>query len=271
MFETSAPPEAWTKPLNQCRRLMMPCKQNKEAFEGRGVTTPIDVVPLGVNPDNWPATDRSGRDGKFTFLMSAGLTFRKNPVGAAEAFVAAFPNSEEVRLILKTRGAVASSGFRYWRKFLPNDERIYVISEESTPKQMLDWMRQADAFVFPSKGEGFGLTPLQAMCTGLPTIVSDNSGMSEYANPKYNYPIPCREIPVPDHAHGGFPPDWGDVGNWWEPDFDCLVETMREVYRRHDEARAKGMAAARWVRGTWTIEQTCNRILLSIMKDYQED
>lgn len=274
MFETTKPPVDWITPMNMCRRLIVPCEQNREAFREHGVTTPIHVVPLGINPEQWQVVDRAKVDNRpheFTFLMAAGITLRKNPVGAARAFVAAFENVPDVRLILKTRGENTAGGFHDWRRLLPNDPRISVVCEESTPAQMLSWMHVADAFVFPSHGEGFGLTPLQAMCTGLPVIVSDNSGMSQYCNEKYNYPVPCTQIKVPHVADGGFPPEWGDVGNWWEPDFEALVERYREVYRHRDKAYRKGMHASRWVENEWNVERTCNGLLDVVMQDARED
>jgi glycosyltransferase involved in cell wall biosynthesis len=268
MFETTKPPADWVAPMNLCRRLMVPCKQNKEAFETAGVDVPIDVVPLGVNPDWWTCIDRKAqlRKRPFTFLMAAGITYRKNPVGAAEAFVRAFHHGEDVQLILKTR-ANAAWGFRAWIDDLPQDERIKVICKDSTPTEMRQWMWNADAFVFPSHGEGFGLTPLQAMATGLPTIVSDNSGMSEYCNKRYNYPIKCEEVPVPPNNEGGYPDEWGDVGNWWNPDFDRLVGCMREVYEDRRGAYKKGMSSAEWVRENWTVNHTCANILDVVAND----
>ena len=273
MFETTRPPSAWAEQMNKVRQIIVPCKQNKEAFEGIGVTTPIHVVPLGVAPEKWPFINRRGIKGlPFTFLMAAGLTYRKNPEGAAKAFVAAFPHEKDVRLILKTRGEVTALGFRQWMSDLPQDDRIEVICEESTPEQMYQHMAVADAFVFPSRGEGFGLTPVAAMATGLPVIVSDNSGMSEYCDPQYNYPIPCYEVPVPKApSPAGYPMSFGDVGNWWEPDFYALVDTMRYVYHNQDEALKKGKKAAKWVREKFSVERTCQGILDVVMQDAKEE
>ncbi|MEW5985399.1 MAG: glycosyltransferase family 1 protein [Chloroflexota bacterium] len=39
--------------------------------------------------------------------------------------------------------------------------------------------RHASAFVFPSRNEGFGLPPLEAMASGVPVIVSDGDSLSE--------------------------------------------------------------------------------------------
>ena len=40
-------------------------------------------------------------------------------------------------------------------------------------------MRRAGVFVFPSKDEGFGLPPLEAMRLGVPTVVSDIPALRE--------------------------------------------------------------------------------------------
>jgi glycosyltransferase involved in cell wall biosynthesis len=269
MFETTHPPKEWSKCLNMCRRIITPCHQNKKAFEDIGVTVPIHVVQHGVNPTAWPtlsAEVRGSRSQPFTFLCMAGLTYRKNPVGAAWAFVKAFPRKEEVRLILKTR---EGRGFWHWENELPQDDRIVLIKEESTPTQMVEWMHRADCFLFLSRSEGFGLTPVQAMATGLPLIVSDNSGMSEYCDDRFNYPIPCREVPVPDCKHGGYPDDWGYCGNWWEPDEDAAIATMRQVYRNRDYGIGK--RAAEWVRERWTVERCCNGLLDVVMQDAAEE
>lgn len=269
MFETTATPIEWTEPMNLCRRILTPCETSKQAFQARGVRVPIHVVPQGVNPDAWPVVDRKHRDQPFTFLIAGGLTYRKNPIGAVRAFLAAFSDVKDVRLIVKTRGGTLG-GFQNWLNQIPNDDRIQIIAENSTPQQMFDVFASADAFVWPSRGEGFGLPPVAAMSTGLPVIVSENSGMMQYCDDRYNYPIECKEVPVPKQADGGYPEEWGDCGNWWEPDFDALVESMQEVYKHRVTAYRRGQKAARWVRENWTIGHTCQKILEIVCDDARE-
>lgn len=43
--------------------------------------------------------------------------------------------------------------------------------------------RNAEAFVFPSRQEGFGLPPLEAMASGTPVITSDSSSLPEIVGP----------------------------------------------------------------------------------------
>lgn len=270
MFETDSCPIDWVRSMNLCRRIMVPSAHCIQAFQNRGVTTPMHVVPQGVNPDAWPVIDRSEHTGPFTFLIAGGLTHRKNPIGAVRAFLCAFPEKQDVRLLVKTRAGEIVGGFQNWLKQIPKDDRIVIIAENSTPRDMLTYFGKADAFVWPSRGEGYGLTPVQAMSTGLPVIVSDNSGMSQFCDPRYNYPISCKTVKVPDQQNGGYPDVWGDCGNWWEPNFDELVETMRSVYKHQGKARRKGQRAAEWVREKWTIGHICQKILEVVCDDAKE-
>jgi len=47
--------------------------------------------------------------------------------------------------------------------------------------QLGDLYRGCDVFVFPSRAEGFGLPPLEAMACGAPVVVADSRGIREYA------------------------------------------------------------------------------------------
>jgi len=47
----------------------------------------------------------------------------------------------------------------------------------------------AELFIYPSRGEGFGLPPLEAISSGCPAIVADNSSLLEVVqNPNYRFP-----------------------------------------------------------------------------------
>ena len=44
----------------------------------------------------------------------------------------------------------------------------------------------ADAFLYTSYAEGFGLPPLEAMACGTPVVMSDNKGSRDYAISNFN-------------------------------------------------------------------------------------
>ena len=54
--------------------------------------------------------------------------------------------------------------------------------------------RGADAFVLASHGEGWGRPALEAMAMGLPSIVTNWSGPTEFINEKVALPLPVTKL-----------------------------------------------------------------------------
>lgn len=267
MFETDKLPDGhtpWTGDYDSPAEaintnldlLLTPSQFCVDVFKKAGVTVPIEVIPNGVNPRQLSYIERPKRK-TFTFLMLATLTLRKNPGSVISAFSALFRDNPDVKLVLKTQSGTL--GHMQFNKDMGN---IEVIDKTATMAEIKQLYADADCFVFPSRGEGFGMPPLEAMATGLPTIVADNTGMREYANDKYNYVIEKNTL-VPAER---YPKSWGDVGNWFEPDYQELKDLMWHVYTHQDEARAKGKLAAEWIAEEWNYDEIADKIVMAIQK-----
>ncbi len=236
MYESDDPlathPE-WRNQCNEVDMLIVPSEYCREVF-GKFVDRPIEVASLAVNPLYYigETFERPERD-TFTFAIHGTLSGRKAPLELIAAFKKAFPTQSSVRLVLKTRNEMC--GYREHQLPDLNDARISIISEDYYPQQMLQFLQDADAYVYPSKGEGYGLPPREAMATGLPTIFANNTGMSTLANPEVNWPIPTKSME--DSPLGG---------QWRLCDLDSLIDAMRWVFYNQSEARARGKAGAQW-------------------------
>jgi glycosyltransferase involved in cell wall biosynthesis len=186
------------------------------------------VVLNGVDPTFKPIADadavarfRRERGLPDRFILFVGtLEPRKNLVRLVEAFHRRPIRSNPVRLVLA--GGV---GWRYAGLLRRVEElglRDRVLFPGFVPYDQLPWWyNAAELFVFPSRYEGFGLPPLEAMACGTPVIASTASSLPEVV---------------------------GDAGLLVEPDdVDGLAEAMARLLGDADlraELRTRGLARA---------------------------
>ena len=62
-----------------------------------------------------------------------------------------------------------------------------------------------DGFILPTRGEGWGLPPLQAMSMGVPTATTNWSGTVDFLNPEVSFPIRIDGIAeIPKDSYYGY-------------------------------------------------------------------
>lgn len=242
MYEADQLPKEWTARLHNVDEVWVPCKANGELFAAC-TSRPVHVIPLGVDAEAFQFKKRVRGD-KLRFLFAATYAneVRKNAAGAISAFIAAFPGRDDVELVVRTTHGIIESA----------DPRVRVINGLRTTGALADIYRSFDALVAPSYGEGFGLIPLEAMCTGMPAIFADALGMSDYAD--LGLPVKARKVPALA-GHGSQP-----YGNWHEPHMDEFVDRMREVDQHYDRIMDMAEKDAATIARVWTWDRTAELI-----------
>jgi len=114
-------------------------------------------------------------------LSVATLQPYKNMESLIRAFILLkdrYPEMRNYKLVLV--GGINQRVFRQTevRKLADNREDIIFTGYVSDEK-LVKWYNMAQAFVLPSKFEGFGLPPLEAMACGCPVIVSNIASLPE--------------------------------------------------------------------------------------------
>lgn len=216
MFESSKIPREWVKPLNECDAVIVPSRFLVEVFKKAGVRKPIHVVPLGIS-ETYHYVQRPRERKPYTFLTLGDRGTRKGWLIAIEAFVKAFGDDPNYRLIIKCRKAGLPVTI--------NHDNIEILAADMTESEMFELYKSVDCYVFPTHGEGFGLPPREAAATGLPVITTNWGGTADELK-RWAYPIRCKEVKAwPDH------PDFGqrNMGKWAKPDVDHLIEQMQFV------------------------------------------
>jgi FkbM family methyltransferase len=117
-------------------------------------------------------------------------------------------------------------------------------------------MAACDCGVFPTKAEGWGLPILESMALGQPTIVTNYSGVTEYANSDNAILLDYHTIPIDGLF---FQRQDKDYGTWALVNTQTLRQKMREVYQNHQYYRAKSLAAAVDIKENWSWLASANK------------
>ena len=131
------------------------------------------VTPLTDEQKDVP--EHKSKDKVITFL--GRITMQKGPEYFVEAAAKVLKNNHNVRFVM------AGSGDRM-------DKMIQLAAERGIAdrfhfpgfqrgKQVYEMLKASDVYVMPSVSEPFGISPLEAMQMGCPSIISKQSGCAE--------------------------------------------------------------------------------------------
>jgi glycosyltransferase involved in cell wall biosynthesis len=244
-WETTVVPKSWIGKINGFDGLLVPCKQNIEAFKSSGVKIPIGLIKWGVDTEKFHYLERQNSPA-FTFGTMGALSLRKGTDVLIQAFREEFPTEKDVKLICKT------SYNNY--PFLVKDPRIEVqVTAVGVEELMENFYKRIDVGVFPYRGEGFGMCPLECLATGAPVIITGWSGGMEYYDPNC-----CLKLDYTMTDAKSF----SDVvykepcGQWAEPSVEHLRKLMRWCYENREKVKEMGKYAGKHVQEKWLWKDT---------------
>lgn len=271
-FETDSLPQGWAEACNGMNEIWVPSTFNKETFARGGVDLgSIDVFPTGIDPLLYdprrvaPLSIKNRRG--FAFLSVFQWTYRKGWDVLLRAFLSAFSPHEDVCLILRA--------YPYGMRQPPLKERIrrYVESldfdlKKSPPIILLDTFiperfmpslyAAADAFVLPSRGEGFGLPLMQAMSMELPVIATRWGGHLDYMNDENSLLIDLEALLPVDERLSSESVYYTADQRLAEPSVSHTAELMRWVFEHRTEAQRIGRAARHHVVTQWSLTRSAD-------------
>ena len=133
------------------------------------------VYPLKQEWQDIPRPDHKGKEKVVTFL--GRITMQKGPEYFVEAANMVLHRTRNVRFCMAGSGDMMN-------------QMIYLAAERGIAdrfhfpgfmrgKQVYECLKDSDVYVMPSVSEPFGISPLEAMQCGTPTIISKQSGCGE--------------------------------------------------------------------------------------------
>jgi mannosyltransferase len=204
---------------------------------GSFLEVPYSVVPHGTDFEHFhPKRDReddfaaTGLPGKYAIGCTGRIRLQKGTDLFVDAMVQLLPNypdwttiitgrttSDNLAFERELKSKVASAGLTERILFLGDVEDIAV------------WYRRFTLFVAPSRQEGFGLTPLEAMASGTAVVTSDAGSFPSMIRPGINGAI----VPAGDGS--------------------ALVAAIEPYFRNPNLAKEQGRGALEFVHANFSL------------------
>ena len=263
MFETDRLPHNWVEACNTMNEIWVPSEFNCETFVKAGVSTPVQIVPEGIDshryhPGKSPLPIPGVRG--TVFLSVFEWIYRKGWDVLLEAWAKAFTADADVSLVLRSypigRGEGDTSKLinrlidEHLIKLGTSRKEvapIIVLGKQIPEKEMPRLYASADVLVAPSRGEGWGRPQMAGMATGLPVIATGWSGNTSFMNDKNSLLVPSTLVGVDERCEVPF----YRGHQWAEPSVEILSEHMRACAESETLRKEIGMQARRDIEEKW--------------------
>ena len=166
------------------------------------LTRNIVINKYGISPDKvvtvHNAVDFSGRenlnverglkDKVVTFL--GRITFQKGPEYFIEAAAKVLKRTEHVHFVMAGSGDMMNRSIRHAARLGISDRFHFTGFLRGTDVQKM--FALSDVYIMPSVSEPFGISPLEAMRSNVPSIISNQSGAAEVL--KYAFKVDFWDV-----------------------------------------------------------------------------
>lgn len=250
MSESTRVSDEWVEYINRTyEKVFVPVPDLVEVYKNSGIPM-VECLPLGVDyvdvppPGTGPAFDKP-----FIFLTHSNGDMRKGAELALIAFQKLFGDDRRYQIWVKalhTRGC--------WLEGCQNDN-IIMLPGHMSEANLNELYGNVHAFVWPTRGEGFGLMAREATLHGTPAIATEWMGLSDIA--RWGYPIDVKELrPSQFELVAANHPD----GEWAEPDARSLEYQMNYVAKYYKEAREHALAGREVLLSHYTYDKMIERL-----------
>ncbi|MBA3954048.1 glycosyltransferase [Candidatus Dependentiae bacterium] len=244
MFEADPIPPQWIPILNNDFDVVVVTDTFcKDLFIKSGIKTPVFTLPHGAYLEDFLKKEVRKTPGDiFRFGVSAGFNYRKNLALILEAFAQEFGNNPKVQLILHGRAGGSCKNLHERVKQL-NLTNVEIINETYTHKQYVDFITSLDCYVLLSRGEGFSVSPREALAAGIPCILSNNSAHTTICKTGF-----VRAVNTESTVTVLYPDFNNYPATMWNADFDDSCKALKEVYEYYPSYKYKALKGRQWVK-----------------------
>lgn len=196
----------------------------KRALLGSGLKKPVFILPSAV--DNIYSFYPPEPNDRCNFFHNSSCFPRKLTDLLVKAFIKEFNICDDVSLTIKSfwnPHNTINKVIEDEKQVKPDSPSINYIEADLSEAELLDLYTNAHYFVFPSKGEGYGLPPEEAHAVGRPVIMPKSTALTERF-------IEFADISLDFEAHFASSHLASPYSVWFEPKFSSVTSALRLAY-----------------------------------------
>ncbi len=231
-----------------------------------------DVVPEGVDVDQFHPWHPPVNDGVFRYLLTGKYEHRKSITETIDAWAQVFGNNSSVELSIKTNHIMNHEQNK--QKITEHVRRLGLTNvniwygDLSLSDLSLLYQRH-NVFVLPTKGEGWGLPLIEAAAAGLPIVTTMWSGNTEFLRPIKSSVVPVEYdiVPVDCPEYQSFyPTEDKDWGTWAQPRPQSIAQALLYVCDFFPELKSHAVANSNIIRRDFSWTQSANTAMKMLQK-----
>jgi len=251
MNEASTLPQFCVDNINKADYLFTPSKWCKNLLAKYFPSQRIHVVNHGVSP-LFEFKKRKFPVGKpFRFLWVGAPNPRKGWEEIIHVWDDVFKNVNSVELYVKTTGSGK----------IESKKNLIFDSSNMSLHELIKLYQSSHCFLFPTRGEGFGLTLAEAMSTGMPCIATNYSGVTDFFDSSVGFPVRYKLGKTEQQFIGSFDKVETECAF---PDIDDLFRKMSFVIGNYRKALELGKKASIRIRNHFTWEKSAESLVEAI-------
>ena len=221
----------------------------------------IKIIPHGVNTNLFYECKVKEKDKPFRFICNKGWRGTSWDRGGVQyliqAFSEEFTKEEKIELAIKLNPAYMNPAILQQSidaLQLPIDRPpINIILNNIPFNELVHLYNKADCFITPTRCESFGLPGLEAMACGLPVVLTNYGGQTDYMTKKNSLFIDYKlEEVKEDMMYEGI--------QWATPNKEDLKKKLRWAFNNQKKIKEMGQQALKDSK-KWTWDISAKKIM----------
>lgn len=253
-------------PVNNCNNFMQymltPSEYSSKIMQHCGVKVPIGIFPHGVDLDLFKYIERKRND-PFVFLYLGELSRRKGTDKLINAFKELnfrYSNINlNTKLILRANTHMKEYDSRLIEILAEENKNIEIHWTDKGQEDVLDFYKNANVYVYPSAADWYGMTPFEAMATGLPVIATQGNGYYEFLKDHLSKKLDYNYSQI-SYKHPYL------KGCWYEVDEYNLHYEMMKTYDDYEEMMTQSKTRSDFIHNNFSWEKVTKNYLVPFLE-----